>query len=315
MAEIVRIDITAPGEFFAGTSCVFGVFDGFHLGHRFMVDCALETKPEEGRAIAITMDIDPDEVFAPGRLKKLLTNDERLRMLAESGVDAVAVLPFTSELAALSPESFLETLFGGGAPSFLHVGEDFRFGCRGAGTVDDLTRWGEGRGMAVVGHPLFTLDGEAVTATRIRHLLAEGNVQAAGKLLGRSYAITGTVVRGRGSGRTFGIPTANLDVPQNLICVKDGVYGCRCAVEGRPFNAAVCMGIPPTFESRAKQPIEVHIIDFDGDIYGHALTIGFAQFIRENRVFASVDELIATLRENIAAIRATQPLEQPTQAK
>lgn len=308
MAEIVTIDIADTRGFFAGSSCVFGVFDGFHLGHRFLVDCALETKPSDGRAIAITFDIDPDEVFAPRRLKKLLPNGERLRLLSESGVDAIAVLPFTPAFASQAPQQFLDTVFGSGAPSFLHVGEDFRFGSHGTGSVDDLAGWGESRGMSVVGHPLFRLDGEPVTATRIRALLADGNVLAASRLLGRPYSLTGTVVRGRGSGHEFGIPTANLDIPLRHISCRDGVYGCRCTVEGRAYNAAVCVGIPPTFESCAKQPVEVHIIDFDGDIYGQTLTIDFVQFIRENRVFGSIGELVDTLRANIATIRETQPL-------
>ena len=307
MAEIVTLDMASVGDFFAGSSCVFGVFDGFHVGHQLMVGEALATRPEGGRVIAITMDIDPDEVFARGRLKKLLTNEERLEMLAASGVDAVAVLPFSPELAAMSPVDFLEAIFGEGAPAYMHVGVDFGFGRFGAGGVEDLRAWGEPRGMTVVGHELFRLDGCPITATRIRGLLADGRVDAAARLLGRPYHITGTVVHGRGSGAAFGIPTANLDVPPALLCTGEGVYGCRTVIDGRACNAAVCIGIPPTFEGRAKQQVEAHILDFDGDVYGRAITLEFVQFIRPNRVFASLDELIATLRDNIATIRDSQP--------
>ncbi|MBR3258576.1 MAG: riboflavin biosynthesis protein RibF [Eggerthellaceae bacterium] len=308
MAEIVTLDIAQGGDFFAGTSCVFGVFDGFHVGHQLMVAEALATKPEGERAIAITFDIDPDEVFAPNRLKKILTNEDRLAALAASGVDAVAVLPFSREFAALSPEAFLEAVFGEGAPAFVHVGVDFAFGRFGSGHVDDMRAWGEPRGMTVVGHELFRMDDGPITATRIRGLLAEGRVGEANRLLGRPYALSGNVVHGRGSGAVFGIPTANLDVRQTHICVGDGVYGCRAEVDGAPYNAAVCIGIPPTFEDEAKQQVEVHLIDFDGDLYGRDLRIEFLQFIRPNRVFSGIDELVATLRDNIATIRATQPL-------
>ena len=302
------LDIASVGAFFAGSSCVFGVFDGFHVGHQLMVKEALATRTPGGRAIAITFDVDPDEVFAPARLKKLTTNEERLRLLAASGVDAVAVLPFSREFAALTPVDFLDAVFGGGAPAFLHVGADFGFGRRGSGHVADLVAWGEPRGMNVVGHELFSFDGEPISATRIRNLLSKGHVARACALLGRMYALEGQVVHGRGSGTAFGIPTANLDIPQQLICVGDGVYGCRCIVGGRAYNAAVCVGIPPTFEGKAKQKVEVHLIDFAGDLYGEPLRVEFVQFIRMNRVFASTDELIATLRRNIAAIRQTQPL-------
>ena len=308
MADIVRIDLTDIGGFFAGSSCVFGVFDGFHRGHRYMVGQAKATALEGGRTLAITFDIDPDEVFAPERLRKLLTNEERLRLLADSGIDAVAVLPFTSGLASQSPGECLETLFGRGCPSFVHVGEDFRFGCRGAGTVHELSSWGAERGMNVIAHPLYRLQGAPVTATRIRELLADGDVEGAAQLLGRPFFLTGMVVAGRRSGRTFGIPTANLDIDEHRICVHDGVYGCRTSIDGVAYNAAVCVGIPPTFESKAKQRIEAHIIDFAGDVYGRSLTLDFVQFIRPNRVFTSVDELVSTLRDNIATIRETQPL-------
>ncbi|MBR2790395.1 MAG: riboflavin biosynthesis protein RibF [Eggerthellaceae bacterium] len=306
MAEIVTLDTARVGDFFAGTSCVFGVFDGFHVGHRLMVAEALATKPEGGRAVAITFDIDPDEVFAPTRLKKLLSNEERLAALAASGVDAVAVLPFSREFAAQTPEAFLESVFGEGTPAFVHVGADFAFGRFGAGHVEDLRAWGEPRGMTVVGHELFSMDGAPITATRIRNLLAKGCVAEANRLLGRPYALMGRVVHGRGSGTGFGIPTANLDVSQHCICVADGVYGCRTEIDGVTYNAAVCIGIPPTFEGRAKQQVEVHIIDFAGDLYGRELRIAFVQFIRPNRVFSGVEELVATLQDNIATIRATQ---------
>ncbi|MBQ3385751.1 MAG: riboflavin biosynthesis protein RibF [Eggerthellaceae bacterium] len=308
MAEIVTLDIARVGDFFAGTSCVFGVFDGFHVGHQLMVAEALATRPEGGRAVAITFDIDPDEVFAPARLKKLLSNGDRLAALAASGVDDVAVLPFSREFAAQTPEAFLESVFGDGSPAFVHVGVDFAFGCFGSGHVDDLRVWGESRGMTVVGHELFSMDGGPITATRIRNLLLEGRIPEANRLLGRPYALSGKVVHGRGSGASFGIPTANLDVSQSSICVGEGVYGCRVDVDGTLYNAAVCIGIPPTFESLAKQQVEVHLLDFRGNLYDRELKVEFVRFIRPNRVFPSVDALVAELKANIAEIAATQPL-------
>ena len=129
MAKIYRADESFDHAFFSGASCAFGVFDGVHRGHRFLLDCARETARESGgRSVALTFDIDPDEVFHPDRLKKLMTNDERLAMLAQTGVDAVVALPFTREFAASSPERFLVQTFDGTPPAFLHVGFDFKFG-------------------------------------------------------------------------------------------------------------------------------------------------------------------------------------------
>ena len=138
MAEIYRVDQSFDHAFFKGTSCAFGVFDGVHRGHRFLLDCARTTARETGgRSVALTFDIDPDEVFHPARLKKLMTNEERVTMLAESGVDAVVVLPFTRDFAASSPEEFLLQTFDGTVPSSLHVGYDFKFGARASRTVPD----------------------------------------------------------------------------------------------------------------------------------------------------------------------------------
>ncbi len=308
MGDIVRIDTTAVGEFFAGAACAFGVFDGFHLGHRMMIDEVLRSAGADTKTVAITFDIDPDEVFAPTKLKKLMTNEQRLAALAASEVDEVAVLPFSLAFAAQSPVDFLENLFGQGAPSVIHVGADFGFGKYGAGKVADMKAWGEPHGMQVVGHELLALDGASITATRIRGLLAEGDIREATKLLGHPYVFSGEVVHGRGSGREFGIPTANLAAPENRFCVGDGVYGCRVPISGKYYNAAVCIGIPPTFAQAAKQQVEVHVIDFDGDLYGETLEVEFVQFIRPNRVFSGVEELVATLQDNIKTITETQPL-------
>lgn len=155
MAEIYEVGERFDHAFFAGTSCAFGVFDGVHAGHRYLLAQARETAGRSGgKSVALTFDIDPDEVFHPDRLKKLMTNGERLAMLAATGVDAVAVLPFTPAFASLSPEAFLEATFDGTAPVYLHVGCDFRFGARAAGTVGELAAWGAGAGCAVAAHDL-----------------------------------------------------------------------------------------------------------------------------------------------------------------
>ena len=215
MAEIYKVDASFDHGFFKGTSCAFGVFDGVHRGHRYLLDCARSTAAETGGAsVALTFDIDPDEVFHPTRLKKLMTNEERVRMLADSGVDVVAVLPFTRDFAASSPEEFLVQTFDGTVPSFLHVGYDFKFGARAAGTVRDLDSWAAVGGTSVQAHDLKSDDGAPITATRIRLLLAGGDVEEANRLLGRPYFMTGVVEPGRGEGADMGFRTANLVVPQ-----------------------------------------------------------------------------------------------------
>ena len=291
--------------FFSGASCAFGVFDGVHRGHRFLLERARETARESGgRSVALTFDIDPDEVFHPRRLKKLMTNDDRLAMLASAGVDAVCVLPFTREFAASSPERFLLQTFDGTPPAFLHVGSDFKFGARAEGTVRDLDAWGAAGGAQVRAHHLKSADGAPITATRIRLLLAEGAIEEANRLLGRAYFVTGTVEPGLGEGADMGFKTANLEVPEQLRALADGVYAAWAEVDGARYKAAVNMGVAATFADRATATCEVHLLDFEGDLYGRSIKVEFLHWLRPMRKFDDVDELIATVKGNIAWVRA-----------
>ena len=251
----------------------------------------------------ITFDIDPDEMFAPDRLKKLMANEARIAKLAELDVDAVVVLPFSREFAAQSPEDFLNACFGGGVPRHIHIGSDFHFGRKAAGNVESLRAWGAARGMEVHGHELLAEGGVPVTATRIRHLLGEGKVREADELLGRAWALSGTVRPGRGEGRDFGFATANLEVAPIMLAIGEGVYACYAVVDGQRYKAAVNVGVPATFADASTANIEVHLLDFDRDIYGDAIEVEFVEWLRPMRVFDSLDELIATVQGNIAWVR------------
>ncbi len=184
-ARMIDIEQAKAEGVLQGASCAFGVFDGFHLGHRFLIDRALETVVDKGEVVAITFDIDPDELFRKDALHKLMTNEERLRALAESGVSTVVVLPFTPDFAQQEPYEFLESVLGQSIPSALHVGIDFRFGNKASGSVEDMRAWGRAHGMDVYAHELLSIDGAPVSATRIRGLIDEGDTQEADKLLGK----------------------------------------------------------------------------------------------------------------------------------
>lgn len=291
-------------DFFAGASCAFGVFDGVHRGHRFLIDQAhLSAVSSGGVSVALTFDIDPDEVFHPRRLKKLMTNERRVALLAETGVDAVVVLPFTPSFSSLSPEAFLEATFDGTAPAFLHVGSDFKFGVRAAGTVHELREWGALAGMQVCGHDLKSKDGAPITATRIRLLLADGDIEEANRLLFRPYLMEGAVEPGRGEGADLGFRTANLTVPDQLRALGDGVYAGWASVDGIRYKAAVSVGVAPTFAGRATATCEVHLIDFDGDLYGARIEVEFLHWLRPMMEFPSVDALVSAVKDNIAWVR------------
>ncbi|MEG1245139.1 riboflavin biosynthesis protein RibF [Gordonibacter sp.] len=304
MAEIYKVDDSFDHRFFRNSSCAFGVFDGVHRGHRFLLSQAQRTaRADEGTSIALTFDIDPDEVFHPQRLKKLMTNGERLAMLASTDVDAVVVLPFTPAFSSLSPEAFLEATFDGQVPAHLHVGYDFRFGARAGGTVRELDAWAGRMGALIDAHDLEAEDGAPVTATRIRLLLAEGDIAEANRLLTRPYFMTGTVEPGRGEGADLGFRTANLTVPDQLRALGDGVYAAWATVDGVRYKAAVNVGVAATFADRATATCEVHLLDFDGDLYGAAIKVEFLHWLRPMRKFDDIDELVATVKGNISWVR------------
>lgn len=295
---------------FQGSSCAFGVFDGVHAGHRFLIESAIgSARASGGSSIALTFDIDPDEKFHPERLKKLLRNEDRLRLLAETGVDMVVVLPFTERLSSSSPEGFLERTFGGHAPAYLHIGEDFRFGARAAGTVGDLEAWSLASGTHVVPHGLLVVEGAPVTATRIRALLADRDLDGAARLLGRDYFLRETVRRGRGEGADMGFATANLEPSFAFRVLGEGVYAAYADIEGRRFRAAVSVGVSPVFADRTDAACEVHVLDFEGDLYGRELTVTFKAFLRPMIAFDTVEQLIETVEGNIAWVRDNLPLE------
>ena len=187
--------------------------------------------------------------------------------------------------------------FDGTVPSFLHVGYDFKFGARAAGTVRDLDSWAAVGGTSVQAHDLKSDDGAPITATRIRLLLAGGDVEEANRLLGRPYFMTGVVEPGRGEG------AANLVVPDQMRPLGDGVYAAYAHVDGVRYKAAVNVGVAATFADRATATCEVHLLDFSGDLYGKPVKVDFLYWLRPMRKFDDLDELIATVKGNIAWVR------------
>lgn len=303
MALVYEFDDGFDREVFEDAACAFGVFDGVHLGHQAIIGGTERTAQLDGcRSVIITFDRDPDELFVPG-FKKLMPNAARIEALAALGADAVVVLPFTERLSKLDAPSFLERTFGRITVGSMHVGRDFRFGHKARGTVADLRMWGDRTGTSVYAYELETAGERPITSTRIRAALAEGRVRDAADLLGRRWALEGVVAHGRGEGEGFGIRTANLVVPEQLCAVADGVYAAYALVDGARYKAAVNVGIPMTFEGRARSNVEAHLLDFEGDLYGKPLALEFVEWLRPMQRFGSDEELIATITGNIDWVR------------
>ena len=320
MSPICSIHEALANGLLEGSACVFGVFDGLHRGHAHLIGKARALACEQGLPlVGLTFDIDPDELFASGTLRKLSSNEQRLRHLSESGLDAVCVLPFTRQLAGLSPHDFLEQVLAPGAPSHLFAGSDMRFGAKACGGIETMQQWAAGKGLGMQVHPvqLLEVDGAPVTSTRIRACLADGDIAQANGLLGHAYELEGTVVQGRHEGRSLGFPTANLHVEPALRVLRDGVYAAYAEVEGQvgnqAYRAAASVGESPVFAQQGAASCEVHLLDFDRDIYGKRLQVRFHRLLRPMIAFKSVDDLVSTVRDNIAWVRDNMP-EQEGQA-
>jgi riboflavin kinase / FMN adenylyltransferase len=290
------------------TVVTVGMFDGVHRGHRALLDrVAAEAAARGVPSAAVTFDRHPLAVLRPGSEPPLLTTlDRKVELLGEAGVEVVLVLAFTPELSQVGAEAFAaDVLFDGLGARAVVVGENFRFGHKAAGDPDLLADLGRPRGIEVVAVGLHANGGQVVSSTRVRAELAAGDVAAAAASLGRPHAVEGVVVAGnRRGGPVLGMPTANLDLPAAIAIPADGVYAGHLTDEADPRArpAAVSVGTNPQFGTERRR-VEAHVLDFDGDLYGHRVSVGFAHHLRGQAVFAGVEELAAQMRADVDQAR------------
>ena len=289
-----------------------GVFDGVHRGHQRIVGRAAQVGEQRGLpVVAITFDPHPDEVTRPGSHPPFLCSARRrAELLGGLGVDAVCVLPFTLEFSRLAPDDFVRTvLVERMHAAVVVVGEDFRFGHKAAGDVQLLAKLGEKYEFTTEGMPLLVADGTMLSSTSIRQMLAEGDVAAAAKALGRPHRVEGVVVRGHQRGRALGFPTANLETPPHTAIPADGIYAGWLASlddEGRDVQrwpAAISIGTNPTF-GEGEQSVEAYALDrTDLDLYGVHAAIDFAARLRGTLRFDSVDALVEQMHRDVDQAR------------
>ena len=289
-----------------------GVFDGVHLGHQRIVTAAVAAA---GRlalpTVVVTFDPHPSEVIRPGSHPPLLcTVRRRVQLLAELGVDAVCVLPFTLEFSRLEPDEFVRTVLAERLHArWVVVGENFRFGHRAAGDIALLGELGDKYDFGAEGVPLLAEDGAAVSSSLIRDHLAAGDVAAAGRDLGRPHRVEGVVVRGQKRGRALGYPTANLETPPYPAIPADGVYaGWLSALDAggalaERWPAAISVGSNPTFDGR-ERVVEAYALDAgDLDLYGVHVAVDFAARLRGMVRFESADALVRQMRLDVDQAR------------
>ena len=289
-----------------------GVFDGVHLGHRKVLRRVREAAERLDVASAVvTFDTHPAYVVRPENAPKLLTTlEQKLELLEAQGLDYAYVINFDEARAGTPPDEFVEQVF----LDALHaravvVGEDFHFGKGRTGNVAELQRLGRDWGFEVVPLRLIRHRSDArepVSSTTIRRALAGGDVARAAAMLGRFYEVRGFVVLGDERGRTIGFPTANVPVPKIMAWPTDAVYAGWCTLpDGSRRGAAINIGRRPTFYEHAQQSLlEVHVIDFDGDLYGCEMRVEFVDFLRSERKFEGIEQLSEQLAIDVADARS-----------
>ena len=279
-----------------------GFFDGVHLGHQALLKACCELAEQlQAQPCAITFQQHPQSLFVQEPPKLINTNSDRQRLLRRFGIGPVFSYPVTREILGMPWDDFLNELTDYDAVGFV-CGSDFRFGNRGEGNAQKLEAFCKERDLAcqIVGDQM--LDGLRISSTYIRTLLEAGEMEQAVRFLGHPHTLTGEVVAGRKIGRTLGIPTANLKLPEEVVHLRHGVYACKAIVGNSTYLAVTNVGHRPTVGGHVVT-VEPWLLDFKGDLYGKTLTLEFYKFLRPEKKFDSLEALKEAIRENAEQTR------------
>lgn len=283
-----------------------GFFDGVHLGHQALLRACSELAAElDVETAAITFESHPQSLFMKQTPPLLTALEDRYKLLLRYGVDHVYPYPVTEQVMSTDWREFLQELVLYGGIGFV-CGHDFRFGHKGEGNAEKLRSFCEEYGLPLAVIPEQTLDGIRISSTHIRGLIEQGDMEAAAKFLGHRHILSGEVVAGRQVGRTIGIPTANILIPEGVAVPKLGVYACRCRTGDRVYSAVTNIGSRPTVGGHQVRA-ESWILDFDGDLYGKTITLEFISMLRPEEKFPSLEALQAQIHRD--AEKARQILE------
>jgi riboflavin kinase/FMN adenylyltransferase len=284
----------------------WGVFDGVHRGHRRVLETLRDwARDVSAPAVAVTFDRHPSEVLTGRPVPLLVSLEERLRRIAETGVDFVLVIAFTPEFARLRAEDFVrDVVVGRLRARGIVLGHDSRFGRAREGDLDLLARLGEQMGIEVRRCEPELHGGRPISSSLIREAIAAGRLEEAALLLGRPPSVTGTVARGDRRGSGLGFPTANVPLGRSSVRPPAGVYAVEVPLEGQVYRGVANLGVRPTFESAGPEILEVHLLDYPGgDLYGRTLEIRFLSRLREERRFESVEALRRQIQADIESVR------------
>lgn len=285
------------------TIFALGFFDGVHLGHQTLLyGCSRLARNANIGTAAITFDQHPQSLFTREPPLLINTTSDRCRLLQQYGMDKVYTYPVNEAVMHMPWQDFLEELVRDqGAAGFV-CGYDFRFGHKGEGNAQKLRAFCAQKGLSCLVLPEQTMDGVRVSSTHIRSLLEQGKMETACKFLGHPHILSGKVIAGRQLGRTIGVPTANLSIPEGVVVPASGVYACRVLFDGKSYCAVTNVGSRPTVEGHQVRT-ESWILDFEGDLYGRTITLEFHYFLRPEKRFASLEQLSEAVRADAARTR------------
>lgn len=294
---------TLPGPVFTA----IGVFDGVHLGHQAVISTsASHAHAAGGTPVVVTFDPHPAKVLRPGKAPHLLTaTQHKIDLIRKLGVQHLLVIRFDAQFAATDPEEFVLQLVRSAEPlREICVGHEWSFGRNRAGNLALLERLGVEHNFHVVGIPPVTVNGEVVSSTAIRHAVESGDLRRAGEMLGRDYTILGTVTPGARLGRQLGFPTANLSAHSEQF-PPDGVYAAEAMVRGSTVRGIVNLGYRPTLNgAKPERLLELHLFDWDTEIYGEDVEVRFLQYLRPEQKFDSLADLSAQIRKDVEQARS-----------
>ena len=283
------------------TVATIGFFDGVHLGHRHLINQVKMAASLNGWCSSIiTFPIHPRQIIQSDYQPSLLSSpEEKIELLASTGIDNCILLPFTRELSQLTAWEFMQLLYDKYKVRMLVIGYDHRFGHNRAETFEDYCRYGRELGIHIMQATAYTQEQDKVSSSAIRRALLSGEISTATKYMGYNYFMQGTIVSGYQVGRKIGFPTANLkvDFPNKLI-PSIGVYAVHVFVNGQKYKGILNIGHRPTINNGTDLSIEVHILDFEGNIYHQPMRIEFIDFLRPEAKFHSVDELVLQIQKD-----------------
>lgn len=285
-----------------------GNFDGIHLGHQAILKKTIErARANHGTSVVLTFRPHPSQILAPEKPTLLLTPfEDKIRLMESFGIDMVLLVEFNKEFSHQTPAEFAQDLLHEkiGCKEVI-VGEKFAFGKNRAGTVTDLSRFGQKLGFTVFVQQNLTLNGAIVSSSRIRALLQEGNIGVAAKMLSRPYTMSGEVVPSEGRGRKMGFPTANINLSGKLV-PKEGIYAARATFSDDPTlrNGIAYIGSKPTFTRQGAAQVEIHLFDFHKNIYGKKMEVSLLEWIRADEKFDSPEALIKQMQKDIKKARS-----------